>query len=262
MALTLLVQFVLRLSFGLAVAMTLTPSRLVSSGFYRVHLWVLLGLCTLAGVAAFFHRMDLPTEDRATWTCVVLAALVAGIASYVGAVFWLYEKSTVGKAALIVIAVATLTGAMLSTAWKNYDEPSAVVLATLDLAAGGLLLGVTITAMFLGHWYLNTPTMQLVPLERLVLLMGAAVLVRSILAGVGLWLQLSEGVLGSTMLWFVLLRWMSGLLGTLVLAIMAWQTLKIPNTQSATGILYVGVIVCFLGELTSQLLSVQTLYPL
>ena len=36
---------------------------------------------------------------------------------------------------------------------------------------------------------------------------------------------------------------------------MSWQTLKIPNTQSATGILYVAVITTFLGELTAQLLS-------
>ena len=35
---------------------------------------------------------------------------------------------------------------------------------------------------------------------------------------------------------------------------MAWRTARIRSTQSATGILYVVVIFCFLGELTSQLL--------
>jgi hypothetical protein len=43
---------------------------------------------------------------------------------------------------------------------------------------------------------------------------------------------------------------------------MAWKTLKIPNTQSATGILYVGVIGTFLGELTAMLLHLDTIYPL
>jgi len=43
---------------------------------------------------------------------------------------------------------------------------------------------------------------------------------------------------------------------------MTWYTLKVPNTQSATGILYAGVILAFLGELTSLLLSVDYLYPL
>ncbi len=42
---------------------------------------------------------------------------------------------------------------------------------------------------------------------------------------------------------------------------MSWQTLKIPNTQSATGILYVAVIVTFLGELVAHLLSQELPYP-
>jgi hypothetical protein len=39
---------------------------------------------------------------------------------------------------------------------------------------------------------------------------------------------------------------------------MAWETARIRSTQSATGILYVAVIMCFLGELTSQLLVEKT----
>jgi hypothetical protein len=45
--------------------------------------------------------------------------------------------------------------------------------------------------------------------------------------------------------------------GTLALAVMTWQTLKIPNTQSATGILYVAVIATFLGELVALLTAAQ-----
>jgi hypothetical protein len=43
---------------------------------------------------------------------------------------------------------------------------------------------------------------------------------------------------------------------------MAWQTLKIPNTQSATGILYVGVIFVFLGELAALVLSGKLGHPI
>jgi hypothetical protein len=39
---------------------------------------------------------------------------------------------------------------------------------------------------------------------------------------------------------------------------MAWETARIRSTQSATGILYVVVILSFLGELTSQLLREKT----
>jgi hypothetical protein len=43
---------------------------------------------------------------------------------------------------------------------------------------------------------------------------------------------------------------------------MTWSTLKIPNTQAATGMLYVAVITTFLGELVGQLLSSGKAYPL
>ena len=34
----ILIEFLFRLTFGIAVSMALTPSRLVTSGFFRIHL--------------------------------------------------------------------------------------------------------------------------------------------------------------------------------------------------------------------------------
>ena len=51
------------------------------------------------------------------------------------------------------------------------------------------------------------------------------------------------------------LRWLSGIAGTLLLAAMTWQTLRIPNTQSATGLLYVMVVLVFIGESISVFLT-------
>ena len=51
------------------------------------------------------------------------------------------------------------------------------------------------------------------------------------------------------------MRWAVGFAGVLGLTWMAWRTARIRSTQSATGILYVVVIFCFLGELTGQLLA-------
>ena len=47
----ILAQFLLRLSFGLAVGMAITSSRQVSSGYFRNNLYVMLGLTTLAALA-------------------------------------------------------------------------------------------------------------------------------------------------------------------------------------------------------------------
>ena len=60
---------------------------------------------------------------------------------------------------------------------------------------------------------------------------------------------------------FLALRWLFGLAGVAALAVMAWKTLAIPNTQSATGILYVAVIGAFVGETMSLLLSAEATFP-
>ena len=140
--------------------------------------------------------------------------------------------------------------------------PLGIALGLLDLVSSGLLLGTTMAAMLLGHWYLNTPSMQLIPLKRLVVLMVIAVSVRTLLCATGLALQAGLPDPMPTSFWiFIVFRWLSGLLGVFMLSYLAWETLRVPNTQSATGILYAGVILSFIGELTSQLLTVDTLYP-
>mgnify|MGYP006257927115 FL=1 len=64
-----------------------------------------------------------------------------------------------------------------------------------------------------------------------------------------------DGTLDSTGLALFWLRWLAGLIGLPVLLLMSRMTLDIPNTQSATGILYVACLAVILGELTAQLLG-------
>lgn len=262
-----LTQFVFRLTFGVAIAMGVTPARLVTSGFYRVHLWVLMGLNTFAALAVYTSREQYAPLS-VDWRVVLGLAIAVAVVSYVGSVVWLYESRSAGRFALYLVALLSLMAAGLATPWARGPEAETastleLALGFCDLVSGGMLLGATLSAMLLGHWYLNTPTMELVPLKRLVVLMASAIVARTLLAAVGLSLYSAGEVELPTVFWiFIVLRWLSGLLGTLALAILTWQTLKVPNTQSATGILYAAVICAFIGELTSQLLSAGTLYPL
>ncbi|NIL96508.1 MAG: hypothetical protein GTO53_03715, partial [Planctomycetales bacterium] len=116
--------------------------------------------------------------------------------------------------------------------------------------------------MFLGHWYLNTPTMQLAPLRKLLRLMVLAILLRAVFSGVGLACLWSSGSPDPFPITFLILRWLAGIAIPLLLAWMTSKTLDIPNTQSATGILYVAVIMTFTGELVARLLSTSSRYPL
>ncbi len=264
-----LAQFLLRLSFGLAVGMTITLSRRVSSGYYRNHLLVILGLTTLAALVL---------SPGASWG--MWLAATAAVISYLGSVCWMVDASRAGAVLLWLVAASSLAAAFV--AQSNCPEPpvpltaasgnsgtvsapqdrsqAAATLRSISVVTSGLLLGITMAAMLLGHWYLNSPGMELAPLRRLLIAIVLAVAAQMLVSAIGLageWRGLSPN-----WLMFVLLRWLFGLLGVLALVGMAWKTLDIPNTQSATGILYVAVIGAFVGELVSLLLSAESTFPL
>ena len=131
-----------------------------------------------------------------------------------------------------------------------------------DIITSGLVVGSVMTAMLLGHWYLNTPTMNLIPLRKLLWLCVIATVLRALLSGSGTALTLLQTDVTNTWWIVVSLRWISGIIGSLGLIYMTFLTLRVPNTQSATGILYAATIVVFIGELTARVLADNVLYPL
>jgi hypothetical protein len=105
--------------------------------------------------------------------------------------------------------------------------------------------------------------MELAPLRRLLAAAAIAVGVQAMISGIGLAAEVSTGIdVSLNWLLFLVLRWSFGLCGVLALLWMAWRTLEVPNTQSATGILYVAVIGVFVGELAAALLSAESAFPL
>lgn len=248
---TLLTEFVLRLAFGLAAGMLLVPSRQVTSGYFRNHLYVTMGLALFAGLLAR------PAHHASAF----LPSMIAAALSYVGSVCWLYEKPRAGKVALALVAAAALVAAILVAQGAIRSRPDAW-LHYAHVVTSGATLGVVMAAMLLGHWYLNAPGMQLAPLRRLLVAAAIVVALHALLSGVGAARELSLHHTSNQWWLFLALRWSFGLAGVLILIAMAWRTLEIPNTQSATGILYVAVIGTFVGETMSLLLSAESVFPL
>ncbi len=246
----------------------LNPSQ-VSSRYFQIHLYVLLGLFSLAAALA-----GIAPDQFSLWP-----PLAGAVLCYGASVLWPHRRPLLGRWLLVLISGVALAATLLAAAPvadNLADQPSEGPPATpaaippaavtlwrwLDPTTSGLLLGISMAAMLLGHWYLNAPGMKLEPLRLLVLLIAGSTLLRVLACGTALAWQIAaiEGFPRTDVALFLGLRWLAGLIAPLVLAWMTWQTLKIPNTQSATGILYVVVIVTFIGELTSQLLSQS--YPL
>lgn len=245
----MLATFCLRLAVGLVAALCLLSPSQVNPRFYRTQFLVALGLAALAAVLLW------ETADAKT-----LAALGAALASaFLGSVVWSLDRAPGGRAAVGLTALSLLAALGLA-GWRG--APAWVVLDDLTSAA---LLGAATAAMLMGHSYLVAPAMSITPLMRLLAALAVALLLRAAVAGYGLgcWTagQAPGNVTDVTVLWLPL-RWGLGVVGPLVLGWMAWQTARIRSTQSATGILYVVVIFCFLGELTSQLLQAANRLPL
>lgn len=232
--------------------MAATSPRDVNSGYFRVHSYVLLGLSVLAAAVAGLSGGRLPL-----WPPIAAAAL-----SYIASVIWLYEKPRAGRLALLLVAAVALLGTWVGNWQLPAPTDAAALLYWLAPPSGGFLLGVTLAAMLLGHWYLNQPQMKLAPLQRLVQWMGAALVVRAALCAAGMAIAAASGGTWEFTTWlFLALRWLAGIMLAALMAWMTWQTLKIPNTQSATGILYVALILVFVGELASQLATTRLPAP-
>jgi hypothetical protein len=236
--------FCLRLACGLAGMLLLFSPGQVNPRFYRAHFLTILGLTCVSAVTA---PGDAPLR---AWTLLALGG--AAVLAFVGSLSWSLERAPAGRLLAVLTALsllgalALLSGASASNAefaWRFGNDVSSAA-----------LLGAATTAMLIGHSYLIAPSMSLRPLFWSVGTVAIMSVVRAALAGVVLW---SWGRTHSLMTiddvtLLLPLRWGLGIVGPLILGVMAWQTARIRSTQSATGILYVVVIFVFLGEVISQ----------
>ncbi len=242
----LLLDFLCRFAWGLAFGLVVTPATLVPAGFFRVNLLVVMGLCTFAALVAG------SSDAAGAWIVAAAAAVVA----WMGSVAWLGEKRRAGIA--FVFVCGGITAGM--TAWlaARSGEPGAV--RAVGAIVSGLVTGLTVHAMLLGHWYLNAPGMRVDVLRRVTWIAVAAVAAQILIAAAGS-PRLLPVAADPASIAMIALRWLAGLVGLPILLLMSQKTLEIPNTQSATGILYVACLAAITGELAAQLLQTRTHWP-
>ena len=143
-------------------------------------------------------------------------------------------------------------------------------LAVAGAVTSSLLLGAVTVTMILGHWYLVDTRLSIAPLRDGALWFSIAVVLRwaavITVLGYGGWevLRVSRAAdfIFSTNGLFFVFRTLMGLAAPLLLSVLIWQTVKMRSTQSATGLLYVALILVLFGELVSQFLFVRTGFPL
>ncbi len=131
----------------------------------------------------------------------------------------------------------------------------ALALAALPL--GAIALGGTGAAMLLGHWYLITPKLSPLPLQRAAVVVLAAIALQVGVVAVTFTRVQPSVFLESSLQVALAIRIGVGLLMTFALVAAAWWTARM-NTQSSTGLLYVGLGTVLAGEVAARVVYYLT----
>lgn len=247
-----------RLLWGMALSWCLAPREEITSGFFRIQMLVALALSVL-GVLTF--ATEPPAGSRMLMSGGWLSLLAGGIAivAFIDSVLWTLERRRGAEKGLWLVLGMSALGMVGASPPASLAGHPAAVQRICSAFSSGWLMGAALTAMLLGHWYLTATGMKLIPLMRLNQWVGAAILLRAVLAAVG-WGCVGLDRLSPTNWVWLSLRW-AGLVGPAVMTLLVIRILKYRNTQSATGVLYASTILVFMGETAALLLARSEEFP-
>lgn len=264
---SLAATFFTALSGGVALNAALMKPSEVRPGVWRT----MGGLCAVAaGVGLLLLLLIGGPEGTPSDSSQGLRGGLIGAAA-VAAVGALIRPGRAAQLALAACAIAAglafavpllSLGGSAATAGMAGPEVFGAETAFFRLAAdltAMAVLGAALASMILGHWYLVGEGMPLGPLRRLAAAYGIAVVARIVTLIAGFWMLPGLGALfgsaeaflrgGGVGLTAVLAF---GMILPPILALGARSVLRIPNTQAATGLLYVACIAAIICDLSAR----------
>ncbi|MFQ5589065.1 MAG: hypothetical protein ACE5F7_09515 [Nitrospiria bacterium] len=251
-----------QLAVGGVFLLSLPSLETVGLGFYRTNGLVFL-LTILLGVALF------PIEWT-EWTFLLaqfdlIALIFIFFAAFILILFVynlrLWFRHPHHSRALLI--AATVLGAVAILASALYYLPALsgagrMISLSLYFLISSLLLGAGVLAMLLGHSYLTRPGLSIVPLKNLVDIFMYLVFAESGIAILSLvLLSPTERLIDALLLnhfegLYLWIRILIGIVGPVILAPMIVSTVKDRATMSATGLLYIAMMMVIIGEICSR----------
>jgi hypothetical protein len=207
-------------------------------------LWSAATLWTLSSLTFAAYLYTMWTENGLTRARLYLASLVLGL--------------------IAVIANATLLMP------RDFGAIGAITYA-LTAITSALTLGLVSCAMLFGHWYLIDLEMPVDYIRSFVRMLAIVLVADLVALALAMALPALLGGAVSTAAVRDLFASHSGLLAvrlllgpiaTIILVWMCWQTLKIPQTMAATGLLYIAVMSVLVGEMLGRFILFRTAVPL
>jgi hypothetical protein len=190
------------------------------------------------------------------WMGPVRIALAATFATSA-----LYAYATVRglrTPALILGAIASVCGlAALAFLAAVISIPTwGYPLTLASLLIGAIATGAVSNGMILGHWYLVTPRLAEQPLREVTGVLVIGLIVQALFIGLALLLprdtvttSFHHGIWGN---YFFFMRLGFGLAFSAVLAWMAYDSAGVRAMQSATGLLYIAMVLVICGEVVAK----------
>jgi hypothetical protein len=264
--------FFILLAGGIMLAAAISSPRQVTLTWLR--LGGLIALSVL-GVGIYFRlRPDAEPAGSVLMLRVQTGLIVATAVAVLGQLAFVQVAwgTTQRVFACAAVACAVLAGANLlhvlmeaqGTAVRLRPKALSIGLQALACAGIAALPGLSLMDMLLGHAYLTASRMSIDPFRRLNISLGVAMTVRAA-SSVPLVLLLQHWQ-PMEMLWgmqglLILTRWLVGLAVPGLFVYMAHDCIKRRSTQSATGILYVAVVLILIGEIMALHLVRSTGLP-
>ena len=264
------------LAWGGLFALAIPPFFNVERGFYKssASVYLAAALTTAIGLGLLALRGGAAGGPSASslWTAAALWML----ASAAGAVYLytLWTENGLLRARSYALGLGLGLIALIANVMLLMPPGFGAVVAVaygLTAITSALVLGLVSCAMLFGHWYLIDLEMPVDYLRTFIRLLGIVLiadLVALVLAiGLPAMLGSASAVaavceLLASHLGLLAVRLLLGPVATMVLVWMCWQTLKIPQTMAATGLLYIAVMSVLVGEMLGRFILFRTAIPL
>ena len=271
--------FVLKLSAGITLMWWLMPRADVTDGFFRIQMRLVLGLAVLGSLLfsqSVTWEMSANSVSASTveLTAVDTKAAVnsrtkakaiheticrwqlriqmgVAVLAYVGSIFWALGRRFPGTLCIHMMALANCLALGLNSVPGHTSNVWLQLLSDFSSAA---VCGSVLTAMLLGHWYLTTPAMSTRPLWWFNVSIVVSVIFRLVGSATAV---ITEGIQmpGTTHWIWLAVRWLGTIVVPLIVAVLMWRILRYRNTQAATGVLFAGLILVLMGEMSGAMLE-------
>jgi hypothetical protein len=264
------------LAWGGLFALAIPPFFKVERGFYKSSASVFLAasITTAVGLGLLALRGGASAGPGAAslWTASALWTM-----SSIAVAVYLYTlwtengllRSRAYALGLVLGLIALIANVTLLMP-PGFGAVSAIAYG-LTAVTSSLVLGLVSGAMLFGHWYLIDLDMPVDYLRTFVRLLGIVLVADLIALGLAIGMPAIIGSAGAAAAvhdlfashtGLLAVRLLLGPIATIILVWMCWQTLKIPQTMAATGLLYIAVMSVLVGEMLGRFILFRTAIPL